>query len=354
MTLADDERDHDQVSASTLQVSPDRGGRRQRRRRALGATVALAVVGGTLGGLALARGGRSHVSQVQLSGGSAPVVPWLDESATVPPSPTPGPPLPAYRACRADQLAVSLGRGGVYALDWETVVVLTNVSSSRCSLSGYPTSLIGVHSDGVQQPLAQAHGTQSDEGYAWPANLLPGQSGGLGIVGNGGCQAAQQNFQEPATEYAGEIIGLPGGGSVRASAPLNAICGVAVTRLGAPAPPAPTGTYPGLSAHADLPSQVVAGTVLAYTVTLTNNTSRPMSLSPCPVYQEIINVGHPAQYTYRLNCTIVHAVPANGSVTYAMEIPVPDTRASRAKFGWFIPNSAGASASTVMTVTTRA
>lgn len=290
------------------------------------------------------------------SAGRAGLVSWVDQPATAPPPPlAPVPPPPAYPACRADQIKASAGRGGVGLGNVLSVVMLTNVSSSNCSLSGYPTSLTGVHADGSQHVLSPGHGTQFDQQFAWPANLRNGQSGQLGIGTWDGCPAAQQGQQQahvqPTTAYSGEVVGLPGGGTVRASASFDTVCGVAVTTFGAPEPP-PTlsGTYPGLSAHANLPSRVVAGTVLDYTVTLTNNTDRPVALDPCPIYQESIYAGQPHQHTYRLNCTAVHAIPADGSVTYAMQIPVPDTSTSAAKFSWGISNSAGAYSGTVITI----
>ena len=294
-------------------------------------------------------------------GGSAGPVPWIDGPAIAPPPPlVPTPPPPAYPACRASQIRASAGRGGVGLGHVLSVVVLTNVSGSSCSLSGYPTRFIGVHANRSQQVLSPGHGgTQIDQQFAWPANLHPDQSGKLGIGTADACPAAQQEQQKvhtrPPTAYSGEIVGLPGGGTVRASAPFDTVCGVAVTTFGGPEPATTqTGTYPGLTAHATLPSQVVAGTVLDYTVTLTNNTDRPVALAPCPIYQESIYAGQPHVDTYRLNCTTVRTVPAKGSVTYAMRIPVPDTTASAAKFGWGIPNSAGAYSGEAITIRPKA
>lgn len=47
------------------------------------------------------------------------------------------------------------------------------------------------------------------------------------------------------------------------------------------------------------------------------------------------------------------AIPADGSVTYAMRIPVPDTPARLTKFSWTIPNSQSADAGTVITISPR-
>ncbi len=236
------------------------------------------------------------------------------------------------------------------------MVVLTNAGSSPCSLSGYPTSLVGVHADGRRRSLSPSHGTQFDTQFAWPADLRPGQSGRLGIATWDACPAAQVpgGLSNPAHAYTGEVVGLPGGGTVRADAPFDAVCGVGVTTFGSPEPqPSQTGAYPGLQAKADLPATAVAGTTLNYTVTLTNTGDQPVNLVPCPVYSEIINTGTVHSYSYRLNCSTVQSIAAGDSVTYAMRIPVPTGHSGIAKFGWSIPNSATAFAGTTLTITGR-
>jgi hypothetical protein len=72
-------------------------------------------------------------------------------------------------------------------------------------------------------------------------------------------------------------------------------------------------------------------------VTLANPTGRAVALSPCPSYEEFIGlpgaqVSASASYYY-LNCQAAPVIPADGSVTFAMRIQVPDGT-GLAKFLW--------------------
>lgn len=329
--------------------------RRRAVRYAAAATAAVLVAAGTAGAV-LAASPASQPATVRVAGPSSAVVPWVDQPAT-PPSPAapPTPPPPAYPACTAAQLAGSSAPGGAAAGNLLSVVVLTNTSRTPCSLSGYPTSLVGVHADGTRTTLSPMRGNgMFDDQFSWPANLRPGQSGRLGIATSDGCGPAQTPgaLTDPATSYPAELVGLPGGGTVRATATFNAVCGVGVTTFGTPPPPAPpAGAYPDLQAKASLPSTAVAGATLRYTVTLTNTGSHPLSLTPCPVYTEGLYTTVADAHSYRLNCSTVHAIAAGDSVTYAMRIPVPANYTGAAKFGWSIPNSASAFTGTVIAIT---
>lgn len=344
--------------------SPDllpRVHRRLARRRGLrfaAAGTAVLLGAGAATGLVLARPRDvARLSQLGSAGPGSTVVAWVDQPATPPAPPplqgAPAPPPPAYPACTASQLQGSSAPGGAATGNLLSVVVLTNVGPSPCSLSGYPASLVGVHADGTRQVFSPLHGTAFDASFAWPANLRPGDSGRLGIVTWDGCSAAQAPgaFSDPATSYTAELVGVPGGGSVHATAPFNAVCGVGVTTFGVPQPqPESTGSYPGLGAKANVAATVVAGTTLSYTVTLTNSSAKTVSLNPCPVYTEGIYGRSAHLHSYRLNCSTVHSIAAGDSVTYAMRIPVPAGYQGVAKFGWSIPGSAAAFAGTEITI----
>lgn len=345
--------------------------RRRRRRRVLAASSTIAL---TAGIAAAVQVGRTPTMSVTVgtkstdlpaagattgstvAGVTTGVVPWADKPAASPGPAQPNPPPPAFPACHAGQLSAASGPGFAAMGNDLRDVVLTNISGSDCSLSGYPTSLVGVHPDGTHQVLSPFHDGYFEFDFAWPANLHPGQSTQVGIGTTFNCLAGMQSLHQgqsvpAATVFSGEIIGLPGGGTVQARAPFNTICGVGVTTFGVREPQSTQmGSYPGVSAHADLPGHVAAGTVMNYTVTLTNNTASPVALSPCPIYQETLAADPIDQHTYQLNCTTVHAIPPHGSVTYAMRMPVPYTPGPGTRFGWSIPNSESATTSSTIDI----
>jgi hypothetical protein len=81
-----------------------------------------------------------------------------------------------------------------------------------------------------------------------------------------------------------------------------------------------------LVATLEAPPRVGAGNKLRYTVTLQNITSTLVTFGPaCPSYMEGGWKGDPrlGEQSYALNCLPVAAIPAGGSVTFAMELAVP-------------------------------
>ncbi|MCW2570967.1 MAG: hypothetical protein JWO88_1025, partial [Frankiales bacterium] len=251
----------------------------------------------------------------------------------------PSPVAPAYLPCRASQLTARAGDIGAAAGNLSTPVVLTNASSTPCSLSGYPTSLVGIRSDRTRRTLRPMHGTMFDFETARPADLRSGQHTELIIATSSGCEAL--NHPPPATgdPYVKVRIGIPGGGTLSAPAAFDASCGVGVTTFGSPAPPEPdpVSSYPGLVGHMQRPDRVQAGTTLHYSVTLTNTAPTLVRLEPCPVYQESYFVaGKATSFVLRLNCSTVTMLETGQSVRYAMELPISSS-SGQAKFGWSMP-----------------
>ena len=73
------------------------------------------------------------------------------------------------------------------------------------------------------------------------------------------------------------------------------------------------------------PAQVHAGERLRYTITLRNITGEPVTFgSACPSYFESGGRADQllAKEGYALNCHPVGAIPAGGTVTFAMELAV--------------------------------
>ena len=304
----------------------------------------------------------AHVEGTKLpddsSTGSTSTVRWVNEPAHQPtPLPSATPPPPLYPTCQVSQLQATPGPG-MGAMEMGSVpVVLKNVGTSDCSLSGYPASLVGIRADGTSERLAPTDGAPPPfgGGEVWPANLKPGQSGWLTIVTARFCPATMAT-PSPATMFTSAAIGVPGGGVVTSPAEFDAVCGVWVTAFGVPEPASATSEYVGLSAHITAPQTVRAESDFLFTLTLTNSESQPVALDPCPVYEEGFAPAKgsmpfiaPIQ-TYRLNCTSVSAVPARGSVVYQMRITAPKLdKTSDTLMTWTVPNS-GAFAVTHVTV----
>jgi hypothetical protein len=82
------------------------------------------------------------------------------------------------------------------------------------------------------------------------------------------------------------VISLPGGGQTVANGPLNLACGgVSVDRLTVRQPQFHAWCSP-LRINLTIPANVNAGATLTYVATLTNPTTRPIRINPCPGYLE--------------------------------------------------------------------
>lgn len=145
----------------------------------------------------------------------------------------------------------------------------------------------------------------------------------------------------PEDLYSRVVFTLPGGGgSTTVAAQVDVLCGLYVepTRVpAAPAPPPP----PALAAvrvALELPGQVLAGTTLRYVVDLTNPTDAAIPLDSCPDYLQAADdlpTLPNASKLRQLNCDIVHALPAHGTVRYAMHLPVrAESRAGPTSVVW--------------------
>lgn len=88
-----------------------------------------------------------------------------------------------------------------------------------------------------------------------------------------------------------------------------------------------TSTTPAAGLRATMsrvPGSVSPGDSVTYAVTLTNPTSTAISLDPCPSYQEGIKGQRSSVHTYQLNCGAVGQIAAHSSVSFAMQLPLPD------------------------------
>lgn len=281
-------------------------------------------------------------------------VPWVSRPAPAyVPAPQPTP-TAAYPPCLARQLAGRPGRGGPAAGTVFRQVRLVNRSGRPCTLSGGPAAVTGVQDTGGTATLATA-ATGVGLNLIGPANLRPGQAGGVTLSYADGCPALTSGGK---ASYRTLYIVL-GSGRVRVDFPaaLNLICGLAVSRFGVPPSPPPDRTSPlnVLTATITAKSALAAGATARYTVTLRNRSAAAVRLAPCPSYAEYLAVSAGRGRSpylvrrYYLNCAAVRQIGAGKSFTFAMRIPVP-ARAGQAKFGWQLQ---GTDVATAVTVTIR-
>lgn len=74
-----------------------------------------------------------------------------------------------------------------------------------------------------------------------------------------------------------------------------------------------------------VPGSSGPGSTLSYTVILTNPTSRRVSLEgQCPSYEEGIKGQPSSVHRYQLNCDGASSIGPHRSVTFAMQLPLPD------------------------------
>jgi Protein of unknown function (DUF4232) len=287
------------------------------------------------------------------------VVAWVDHPAAQIPFVLRSPPYSTgARPCRPADLSVSHGELGYATGNTNVQVSFTNHSATVCWLDGYPT-IAGVAADGTVTPVRARHG--SFFGNPGPsANIKPGQTAAVNISGGDNCVLALDGEHQVYPEL---LIGLPGGGTVGVyRTGFDAICGVSVSQFGVPADQ-PQGPAPSpLTARITAGPTARAGTDLVYLVTLTNPTAQPFSLRPCPSYAEflggLMGPGAPRSYLvryYHLNCSTVQAIPAHGSVTYQMKLPLPSGLPAGfySKLDWQIQGGTGPAAATSLTVEPR-
>lgn len=253
---------------------------------------------------------------------------------------------------------MSHGQLGYATGNTSVEVYLTSHSATTCWLDGYP-AIAGVAAGGAVTPLRARHG--SFPGSPGPsANIKPGQTAAIYISGGDDCALALDGEHQVYPEL---LIGLPGGGTAGVHGTgFDAICGVWVSPFGVPADQ-PQGPAPSpLTARITAAPTARAGTDLVYLVTLTNPVAKPFSLRPCPSYAEflggLIGPGAANRYLvkyYYLNCSTVHAIPAHGSVTYQMKLPLPPALPAGfySKLDWQIQGGTGPAAATSLTVEPR-
>lgn len=263
------------------------------------------------------------------SGPAAGAVAWLDTPAAMPTTTTTA--VPARPACRPQGLLTGRVTTGVAMGSRGWTVVVTNSSTTACSLPGGPLPVTAVDGGGRRVALRD-----DGSGYWDPITLMPGGRAQLSVQARDFCDVAgrllpSRHYRSVEVELPGGTIALPGLDLVLCD---NEVFAGFMPAAPPPAPRPAPGTLPTLTAHIDSPTKVRAGSTLRYVVVLANPTDTDVALEPCPVYEEFI--GGPSGQTrdvLRLNCTSTHAIRAHTEVSYDMVIRVPSP-GGRAKFEW--------------------
>jgi hypothetical protein len=267
------------------------------------------------------------------------VVPWLNAPTTLDEvEPTPPPARDDARPCTAQDLSgrATTEHGGAAGGHLQTLVHLSNVSASRCTLSGTAT-LLGV-------PTKRGTYFDGIGGKQYPATIDPSEQASLDIVTSASCDGPTKTYKDIQLKMRQGVYTLDG-------LELYATCEVEVgdwyvLRLPEASPP----RYAGLGVAIEAPPAVARGAVLKYVVRLSNPGPAPLVLDPCLVYRQGIvkNVG-----TFRLNCS-VHEIPAGGSMRFEMQLSLsPETPGGPARLTWTVieQGTLGSQASTTVDVT---
>jgi hypothetical protein len=279
-------------------------------------------------------------------------VPWLPlpDGHRYPQAPQPSPSLPVpvpagTPPCRAVQLEGVGSIGGAAAGNVNYPLVLRNRSASACFLEGYADVSV---LDAAGGALAQAaggsgRGTFFDDPPVLPVMMEPGTAALSATAGPpastdpGQARMNLQWYDCRRPQAASLLLGLPAGGARLAILfPLQAAYSPACDSPGhtttagllrGPLSPSGLGwTSNGLTVPVSIvaPASVRAGSILRYTVTLTDRSAEAYVLSPCPDYNEFLGAKEVVA-SYQLNCAPVGVIPAGGTATFEMRFAVPAT-----------------------------
>jgi hypothetical protein len=247
------------------------------------------------------------------------------------PYPTSAPP------CRAAQLRVSQGRGGVGLGNELDKLVFTNLGPGPCLLRGYPT-ISATTADGARQQLHPRRGG-TYFGQLSAADLPVGGHVLLFLATADGVCAGGVRYHDLA-------FTLPQGGGILtagSSVSVTDDCFLNMSDFGLRqrySQPGPAGAVGTLTARAAVPASARAGSTLDFIVTLTNPTAEAVALRPCPGYtMGFYNPRKSVHQSYALNCAAAPAIAAHGHERYEMRLHIPGQAApGPAKFYWSVDN----------------
>jgi hypothetical protein len=284
----------------------------------------------------------------------AAAVPWLAQ-----PAPQAAPEAQAVvadHACAAGELEVRAGQQGAWHGYATQELRISKRGPGACTLPGAP-ALALVAPDGTRQA---ARVDESAPALASRRIELSDDTVAVLLVGTpGSCEAATGTVRRVARRV--ELAPLGGGSIGVDGVHVDTLCGAAtVLHLDAVfdearhAARAAAGGTPvqvaleSLAARLEAPATIPRAGTLHYVVTLTNDSATPLSLAPCPSFEQSLHVeGRSVDSRWRLNCAGAGGqIAAHSSVSFDMEAAVPaDLAGEHVKLSWVLQG--GPSAGTI-------
>lgn len=253
------------------------------------------------------------------------VIPWISTAAA--PEPTLAPTPLAMPFCRAGDLSLRVGRGGVSG---DTPVIFTNHSSTACQLQGIPRVRLLDRSGQVLPPLS----TAMDIADEAPVELSAGVRDGGGITPAVAGQAQLTVFMRsdlclPRPSAKLEIVLPSAAGELATDWARPTYQGVDCNQgffvspfVNAIPPTAAPFPAPDFTLEYILPGSVAIGETLKYKAVLTNVSGRDIRFTTCPSYLESIDGTSLLSARFALNCKPVGIFKSGETVTFAMEFPI--------------------------------
>ena len=286
---------------------------------------------------------RAHSAPPASSTHSPSVAPTVSSVPSKPVSSAPpSSASPSAAACTAAQLKLSAPQpdpGGMSKVG--QVFTITNTDSQPCALTDHVTNVHGRTTDGTPNALSQL--AQGDDPY-FETTVVPDLVAG-GHATFEFIEGAPSVCARPQSKVTIASITFSIGPDAiftadLASDPMPLACGYGVTKLGVPDPNLKSPPKPNyqIQVTRTVPSRIVAGQQMDYTITVTNTGPSARSLSPCPTYTAFL-AAYPGddrhQVTGQLHCGGHTSIPAGGSITFKLSVPVPaEPGVTALKFGW--------------------
>jgi len=226
---------------------------------------------------------------------------------------------------------------------------VTNTGSSECAVPDQATDIHGQDADGTDVAINDVATMDRLPGTT-SGSLAPGGTATFALVEGDTSMCSASTTVETATAIslafgpdATLTVTLPSTDAVTLGCGGVGLTQVGVSPIGSSANAAAAATGAVVEASRTLPSQVAAGSAMSYTVTLTNNSSSAVSLSPCPSYVAYIALT-PGQVAANevagsLDCGTHSSIPAGGSVAFDLSINAP-TQTGLTKVGWWLTGAA--------------
>ena len=269
-------------------------------------------------------------------------IPWVATKAGPPPtaqSPTPS--TVNLPACSAQELGARLGPASAGAGTTYRQIVVSNLGTNECQLAGTPAiEVFDMMGSRVPAPVSSIVQPPITGSVALVPGVAAGPEASPATQGQALLVLAWPSNMCLTRDIASASIGLPntqGNLTVGLRIPTSSDGGcvspqLSVSAFSSPTVVSPPNQTPDLTVAYNVPSSVVAGQTLTYSITLTNVSGRTISFGTCPGYTEALKQAQVAA-RYVLNCGPVGSLQTGVGVTFAMEFPIPAASAGSERSG---------------------